>query len=370
MLTRVNVHQQVQRFPMPDLPLAEAQNVFAEHFAEVTDPRVEPRKEHRLIDIIGLTVCAVICGADGLAAIEDYGKAKREWLRRFLALENGIPSHDTIGRVFARLDPEEVEASFRGWIQTIFEKTDGEVVAIDGKTLRRSYEHASDKKSALHMVSAWAAENPLTLGQVKTSDKSNELTAIARLLELLDGSGCLVSIDAMGCQKEIAKQLTGQGADSVLALKGNQGELLAETKALFDRLGELDDQHKSVHGDHGRVEIRRCRVIGAGGQGPARYRRMAGASDGLPGRVRRPCERRNDDGNALFYQQPRSRCGGASQGGAYALAYREQAALGARCRLARGRQSYSLRSCGREHGRCAPHGIGPAQKRDDKLSWP
>ena len=228
---------------------------------------MERRKEHPLIDIIGLTVCAVICGADGFTAIEAYGKAKRDWLGRFLRLPNGIPSHDTIGSVLARIDPEEFEASLRGWIQTIFDKTDGEVIAIDGKTLRRSYDAASNK-AAIHMVSAWASKNHLTLGQVKTSDKSNEITAIPRLLELLDVSGCLVTIDAMGCQKKIAKQITDAGADYVLALKANQGELLEDTKALFERFGESESRwHRSVHGDHGRVELRRCQALHVAGKG-------------------------------------------------------------------------------------------------------
>jgi len=245
---------------MSNAPDLKAHNVFAEHFENVTDPRTECLNDHLLLDIIGMSVCAVICGADGFTGIETFGKEKEDWLGRFLTLKNGIPSHDTIGNVLARIDPGEFEESFRSWIATIFEKSEGEIVAIDGKTLRRSYDSASDK-AALHMVSAWAGENRLTLGQVKTSGKSNEITAIPELLKMLDVSGCLVTIDAMGCQKEIAELITDEGADYVLALKGNKGELHADTKALFDRLEAPSDRHKNVTGGHGRVETRRCQAV-------------------------------------------------------------------------------------------------------------
>jgi predicted transposase YbfD/YdcC len=252
-------------------PLA-GENVFAKHFAGVTDPRIERRKEHLLIDILGLTVCAAICGADGFVSTEEYGKSNKDWLERFLKLPSGIPSHDTIGGVLARIDPEEFEEGLREWTATIFEKTEGEVVAIDGKTLRRSYDSAS-KKAALHMVSAWASEDHqqgnLTLGQVKTADKSNEITAIPELLELLDVSGCLVTIDAMGCQKDITEKIVEGGASGyVLGLKGNQGELRRDTEAIFEQVGESKgDFCKSVHGDHGRVEVRRCQVLEVAGKG-------------------------------------------------------------------------------------------------------
>jgi len=252
--------------PAATEPPLTAENVFAEHFAGVTDPRVERHKEHLLIDILGLTVCAAICGADGFVATEEYGKSNKDWLKRFLKLPSGIPSHDTIGGVLGRIDPEEFEEGLREWTATIFEKTEGKVVAIDGKTLRRSYDSAS-KKAALHMVSAWASgdhqQGNLTLGQVKTADKSNEITAIPELLNLLDVSGCLVTIDAMGCQKEIAEKIAREsGADYVLGLKGNQGELRRDTEAIFEEVGDSKgDFCKSVHGDHGRVEVRRCQVL-------------------------------------------------------------------------------------------------------------
>jgi len=259
---------------------------LAAHFAVMKDPRKAKGKQHRLRDIMMLTICAVICGADSFTAIEAFGQAKQRWLRQFLDLEHGIPSHDTIGRVFASLDPEAFEACFLAWVEAACEATDGEVIAIDGKTLRRSHDrHAG--KAALHMVSAWATANGLALGQVRTAEKSNEITAIPELLEVLSLSGCIVTIDAMGCQQAIAQAITDQGADYVLALKGNQGELRADTEALFDRVrgregthegdregtreGELESgavsTHKSVTGGHGRVETRRCWAVDVTGQG-------------------------------------------------------------------------------------------------------
>jgi len=251
---------------------------LAAHFGVMKDPRKAKGKQHRLRDIMTLTICAVICGADSFTAIEAFGQAKQRWLGQFLDLEHGIPSHDTIGRVFAGIDPEAFEECFLTWVEAACEATDGEVIAIDGKTLRRSHDrHAG--KAALHMVSAWATANGLALGQVRTAEKSNEITAIPELLEVLSLSGCIVTIDAMGCQRAIAEAITDQGADYVLALKGNQGELRADTEALFDRVrgreGDLEDEfesaavstHKSVTGGHGRVETRRCWALDVAEQG-------------------------------------------------------------------------------------------------------
>lgn len=215
-----------------------------------------------LHEIIVLTICAVICGADGFTSIASFGQAKKDWLGRFLELENGIPSHGTIGRLFGLLDPEAFEACFSQWIEAACEHIDGEVVAIDGKTLRRSYDRQS-KKATLHMVSAWASENGLALGQVKTEEKSNEITAIPELLEVLSVSGCIVTIDAMDSQKAITEAITDEGADYVLALKGNQGE--ADTEAIFERLCESESEpphvYKSVTGGHDRVETQRCWAV-------------------------------------------------------------------------------------------------------------
>lgn len=233
-----------------------------EHFSTLTDPRTLLKTRHKLIDIIAITICGTICGADAWTEIVDYAKIKRKWLEEFLELPNGIPSHDTFGRVFSLLSPEEFQRCFLSWMQSVFTVTGGQVVAIDGKTLRHSYDRANDK-SAIHMVSAWASENGLTLGQVKTEEKSNEITAIPELLELLEIKGCIVTIDAMGCQKKIAANIVDKDADYVLALKGNQGTLnddvtLFFTDAIENKFKDIDfDYHKTVDGGHGRVEIRR-----------------------------------------------------------------------------------------------------------------
>ena len=196
-----------------------------EYFATVTDPRVERTKLHLLMDILVMAICAVICGADTWVEMEAYGRAKEKWLRQFLPLPNGIPSHDTFARVLARLKPEELQQCFLRWMQAVSEVTQGEVVAIDGKTLRRSFDRATGK-SAIHMVSAWASANRLVLGQQKVDAKSNEITAIPALLQLLELKGCIVTIDAMGCQKAIAQTIIAQKADYVLTLKANHGLLV------------------------------------------------------------------------------------------------------------------------------------------------
>ena len=177
---------------------------ISQHFSSLKDPRIQLKTRHKLIDIIIITICAVICGADDWTEVVDYAKAKRDWLKTFLELPHGIPSHDTFGRVFSLLRPEEFDRCFISWIHAVFKITDGQTVAIDGKTLRRSHDHSSNK-AAIHMVGAWAAQTGITLGQVKTEDKSNEITAIPELLKLLEVKGCIVTIDAMGCQKEIAR---------------------------------------------------------------------------------------------------------------------------------------------------------------------
>jgi predicted transposase YbfD/YdcC len=171
---------------------------IADHFALMEDPRAEWSIQHKLIDIITIAICAVICGADTWVDIEIYGESKYEWLKQFLELPNGIPSHDTFCRVFSRLDPKEFQNCFLNWVKSISKVVAKEVVAIDGKTLRHSYDNGGDKK-AIHMVSAWATEQRLVLGQVKVDEKSNEITAIPELLKVLSLRGCIVTIDAMGC---------------------------------------------------------------------------------------------------------------------------------------------------------------------------
>ena len=231
------------------------------YFAKVPDPRVSRTRLHSLTDILVLSLLAIICGADSFVAIEEFGRAKEAWLRTFLDLRNGIPSHDTFGRVFAALDPNALGEAFRGWVAAVARLTRGEVVAIDGKTLRRSFREAGS--AFVHMVSAWATSNRVVLGQVKTEEKSNEITAIPQLLKFLHIKGCLVTIDAMGCQKEIARDIVEGGADYLLAVKDNQPTLSVEVAAIFEHarrdpkaLGV--DFHQTRNTGHGRIEERRC----------------------------------------------------------------------------------------------------------------
>jgi len=229
-------------------------------FAQVEDPRMERTKLHRLRDIIILAICGVLCGADGWVEIEEFGKAKEAFFTELLTLPNGIPSHDTFGRVFALIDPKQFEASFVQWVQGISQTVKG-VIAIDGKTLRRSHDRESEKK-ALHVVSAWAVENRLVLAQLATDEKSNEITAIPLLLRQLALAGCIVTIDAMGTQTKIAAQIIEQDGDYALALKDNQGDLFDEVKATFalaEKDGFVGGQEESVRlveKGHGRLEIR------------------------------------------------------------------------------------------------------------------
>jgi len=232
-----------------------------EHFSSIEDPRRYNRR-HLLLDIIAIAVCAALCGADDWVAVEEFGRAKFQWLKQFLKLPHGIPSHDTFGQVFTLLAFEQFQESFISWVQAVTEVTGGQIVPIDGKKLRRSHDKAIGK-AAIHMVSAWALENSVVLGQVKVDAKSNEITAIPQLLELLEISGCIVTIDAMGCQKEIAKKIVVEKkADYVLALKGNQGNLSEDVQGLFEqaeKIGlEVRDYYRTEEKGHGRIEIREC----------------------------------------------------------------------------------------------------------------
>jgi predicted transposase YbfD/YdcC len=232
------------------------------HFSNMTDPRVDRSKRHLLIDIIVIGICAVICGADTWTEMEGYGRSKYEWLKGFLELPEGIPSHDTFGRVFRRLEPKEFQESFLSWIKAVNKITEGQVIAIDGKTLRRSFDKGKGK-GAIHMVSAWATANNLVLGQVKVDEKSNEITAIPELIKMLEISGCIVTIDAMGCQKRIAELIIDKGADYVLALKGNHGDLHEDVEFFFEDVlkngfGDFKYSfYEDTDGDHGRIETRR-----------------------------------------------------------------------------------------------------------------
>lgn len=232
------------------------------HFSSLTDPRILLKTRHKFIDIIVIALCGMLAGADEWTEIADFGRAKEAWFRTFLELPFGIPSHDTFGRVFSMICPDEFERCFLDWVRSAFQDIAPQVVAIDGKTLRRSYDRSSNK-AAIHMVSAWATENSLVLGQIKTEEKSNEITAIPELLRVLELKGCIVTIDAMGCQREIVKQIVDQGADYVICLKGNQGTLHKEVELLFQDAKQNNfknlshDTYETTDGDHGRIEIRR-----------------------------------------------------------------------------------------------------------------
>ncbi len=227
-------------------------------FDALTDPRVDRTKRHSVKDIIGLTICAVLSGCNDWEEIELYGQIKETWLKQFLELPNGIPSHDTINRVFAVLNPDELRNCFIDWVQSVAVITESRVVSIDGKRLGNS--GMDGKKGFIHMVSAWCNDNNMALGQVKTDEKSNEITAIPALLELLVLEGAIITIDAMGCQKEIAEKIVNQQADYVLAVKGNQKHLLDDIKEAFEQTPKAAS-HTTLEKSHGRIEKRTCRVI-------------------------------------------------------------------------------------------------------------
>ena len=234
-----------------------------EHFRAIEDPRVERNKKHKLLDIIVLAICGVVSGAEGWEAIEEFGYEKQQWLRKYLELANGIPSHDCIARVPSRISPSEMTECFIAWTRSVSQLTAGEVVAIDGKTLRHSY-NTKEKLGAIHMVSAWASQAGMSLGQVKTDEKSNEITAIPKLLELLELKACIVTIDAMGCHTEIAEKIIEKRADYVLAVKGNQ-PLLYEAIVDYFAVAIAANQpqlcqiqvSEDIDAGHGRIETRR-----------------------------------------------------------------------------------------------------------------
>ena len=239
---------------------------FLNHFETLTDPRIERSKEHLLIDIVAIAILAVISGADGWGAIELYGKAKYEWLRGFLKLPNGIPSHDTFSRVFARLEPKQFQECFLSWVNSITKKLELEVIAIDGKTMKQSYDRNQSQKP-LHIVSAWSASHQLVLGQKKVNKKSNEVTAIPALLELLEIEESIITIDAMGCQKEIAALIIKKKGDYLLALKGNQKLLHKDVKNWFELArkekfaGREHSYYQQIEAGHHRVEKRQIWTV-------------------------------------------------------------------------------------------------------------
>lgn len=237
----------------------------------ITDPRMDRTKDHDLIDILVIAICALLCAAESFNDMEDFGKAKQEWFKTFLKLRNGIPSHDTFNRVFAALDPKDFLNCFLRWTQSLRESVAQEIVALDGKALRRALNRHESPK---YVVSAWAESNDLVLGQLKVNEKSNEITAVPELLRVLELSGCIVTVDAMGCQKKIAKEIIEADADYVLALKGNQETVHQEVKSFLDatleerkasrptgavvsRAARQMQEFKTEEKDHGRIETRR-----------------------------------------------------------------------------------------------------------------
>ena len=240
---------------------ADAPRGLLRYFQDMNDPR-HHNVHHRLDDIVAIAILAVICGAENWSDVAYFGRCKQKWLKTFLALPNGIPSHDTFGRVFARLDPIEFERCFVNWTAAVAKLPHGRLVAIDGKTLRRSFDRAADK-AAIHMINAWCRENRLVLGQLAEEAKENEIVAIPKLLKLLDLNGAVVSIDAIGCQKQIARQIVKQGGDYLLQVKANQGQMYQQLKATLDeaiglKFADMEhDFHRTVYGDHGRIETRR-----------------------------------------------------------------------------------------------------------------
>ena len=248
-----------------------AQASLIAHFCQVPDPRIERRKFHDLVEVLVIGICTLLCGGETFNDMEDFGDAKQEWFKTFLKLTNGIPSHDTFNRVFAAIDPQQFLECFLRWTQSVRQTVPQEIVAIDGKALRRA---SNKKQSVKYVVSAWAESNSLVLGQLKVADKSNEITAVPKLLRVLELSGCIVTIDAMGCQKKIAREIIEADADYVLALKGNHEKVHEEVKSfLDDALAQQQaprpatakvpsaaatlESFEAVEKDHGRFEIRR-----------------------------------------------------------------------------------------------------------------
>lgn len=237
------------------------------HFARLRDPRLERTKHHRLIDIVVVALCAGLCGCDTWVEVAAFGRAKRKWFSRFLELPNGIPSHDTFGRVFSLLDTGEFLACLRSWLEALSLAVGGDVIAIDGKTLRGSIDRAVGK-SALHLVSAWSTKNRVVLGQVATDADSNEITAVPKLLRMLELLGAVVTLDAMGCQKEIVAQIREQGGDYVITLKGNQEALHDAVREAFDAYFRDEAPgrvrvHETCETNHGRTEKRTYHIMPA-----------------------------------------------------------------------------------------------------------
>jgi predicted transposase YbfD/YdcC len=249
-----------------------SQQTFADffgHFASLPEPRVERTRLHKLMDVVFIAVCALLSGANDFVGMEKFGKAKIDWLKKYLELPNGIPAHDTFGRIIQAIDPQQFGNCFRSWVAAFADTKLGRLIGIDGKTARASLDRAADQ-NPLHVVSAWAQESRLLLGQVAVDDKSNEITAIPKLLEILELAGAVVTVDAMGCQTEIAAQIREKKADYILAVKGNQEHLEEDVIAAFatldqscesDRPAKVPDVCETKNKGHGRQEQRRCEAL-------------------------------------------------------------------------------------------------------------
>jgi predicted transposase YbfD/YdcC len=246
---------------------AEAIAALEEYFASLPDPRIERCRRHKLLDIVTIAICTMLCGGEGFTDMEEFGHSRREWLATFLELPHGIPSHDTFGRVFARLSPVGFAGCFERWVRLSVKELSGEVVALDGKRVRRSYDKTAGKE-AIEVVSAWARSHRLTLGQVKVAEDSNEITAVPELLKVIELEGAVVTVDALNTQKEIAAQIRAGGADYVLALKGNHALLKREVAGLFSAIkggrayGYQVETDRTIDKEHGRIEQRTCWQVG------------------------------------------------------------------------------------------------------------
>jgi predicted transposase YbfD/YdcC len=325
------------------------------HFRDLPDPRAH-NVIHQLHDILVIAICAVICGAEGWAEVEQFGLSKQAWFGTFLSLDHGIPSHDTFGRVFAKLNPDAFERCFVAWTQSLPQTTGGmRLIAIDGKSIRRSFEHAWDKSGMAHLVSAFVDANHIVFSQVAVSEKNNEIEAIGRLLGLLDLHGATVTIDALGCQTEIAGQIVEAEGDYVLAVKENQPTLHAAVKRLLDEAilenfeGMRHDSIEMTDGGHGRIETRRVWVTDQ--------------VQWLGGAVHARGDRRQDQHRAsLLHQQPQEPIGeDGGRCGAWALVGGEQVALATGRELQRGPVPAAQGPLGRELQSAVPAGAEPAQ---------
>ena len=313
---------------------------FEQHFHDLQDPRVERTRKHPLINIVFMTVCGVLSGANSIAGIHEFAIDRRAWFARYLDLSSDIPSEDTFGRVLARLDPAAFEKCLLGWIRDVQELTEDRVVAIDGKTLRGSADREAGR-AAIHMVSAWATENKLSLGQVVVDEKSNEITAIPNLLDLLEIAGALVTIDAMGCQREIAAKIRDRKADYILAVKQNQPKLYERVEAAIGEALEGDaealDEHKTVEKGHGRQETRTYAVVAAPDEvdPEGQWRDLSALGIAISERVETAGA--GEQRGPLLHPQPPDHGRGVRRGGSRALGHREQPALAAGRELPRGR---------------------------------